>query len=177
MPECIYCKPEKKCWIHQLYVRTCGCGVEYVGTRQNQGCASCTIDRIDERNRKRLAARSAKGYVEKDQIEKERKCRQCGETFFGTNSAKFCKGCKIHNYTTRLDRQRSDQQFFRSEKITPRKMPVTKPGSKLPPPCQVCHFGKETDQYESGMICLAESYLRCSPWAPGAQPLKRRENA
>jgi len=173
---CKNCKPKNPCWVHTEYERQCeDCGAAYVGTRQNLGCASCAVKRIDERNRQKLARRSPKGYIETKRAPKDVVCKRCGVTFIGVNCAKFCHDCKVKNYIEKMAAARVSLAVYKPElDVPPKKRGM--PGSKLPPACQFCEYCVKNDAYDSGMECSVSGYLRCQPWAPNAKPLKEKKN-
>lgn len=100
----------------------------------------------------------------------DRECLVCGAGFRGHKVSKRCVPCEAaYQREYNLNRKKVDYEAKKAL-VAGLKRP------KLPPPCARCHYCKETDQYSSGMVCLAESFMRCAPWSPGAKPLKEREN-
>ena len=141
--------------------RTCeDCGGTYIGNSASRRCATCLVQR------ERLRMRKGKKPV----VLTDKVCLACGKDYRGTRSEKACPECRIA-----AKRERHSRSMARLYQRT-KALRATRPASSVPPPCQRCHYCRETDQYPSGMVCLAEAFMRCQPWNLGAKPLKEREN-
>lgn len=138
------------------------CNANYEGLKISKFCLLCLAEWSRKKNRK-------PGSVA---VNVEKVCNECGKDYLGPQRSKYCLTCyaerfRESNRVRRIEEWRSQQAI----KVAKVKAP------KLPPACQQCHYCKETDQYPSGMACLAEAFLRCQPWSLGAKPLKEKENA
>lgn len=161
-PNCASCRKQKAtCWVHMVTDVTCRyCSVVFSAPRVNKACPECVIARLAERNRGEI-----RSLVDKV-------CTICGQEYRGAGQSRYCVPCLVQK---RREKNAAYVEKLRSGHRARKPEPVR--GSKIPPPCQQCHYCKETDMYPSGMVCLAEAFLRCQPLRPGAQPLKRRKNA
>lgn len=101
----------------------------------------------------------------------ERTCLDCGACFLGYRLTRRCVPCQAeYSRQYNLRRKKTEYEAVKALRAAGKIRP------KLPPPCSRCHYCRETDQYASGMVCLAEAFMRCQPWSLGAKPLKEKEN-
>jgi hypothetical protein len=143
------------------YEKVCTrCQASYVGIKVSKFCDLCLAERAREKCRK-------PGNPVEDV---EKVCNACQAVYMGPQRSKFCLRCYSERFRE-ANRIRKAHEWQTTKAIKATKV---RPG--LPPPCQRCHYCHETDQYPSGMACLVESFMRCSPWSLGAKPLKEREN-
>jgi len=158
---CLNClRKGSLCAAHKVIDRLCGdCGRTYRGTERHQRCLQCAADR----------QRKYYNGGERRTLPKFTKvCGECGAEFVGHKSSLMCGSCRL--VKKRLAACGVNKGF--------RPVKPTKPsGPATPPACRRCYYFRPEPAYPSGMICLAEAFLRCSPWAPGAQPLKERQDA
>jgi hypothetical protein len=97
-------------------------------------------------------------------------CMDCNVSFQGHRLTKRCVPCQAeYARTYNLRRKKLEYEARKALRAADRSRP------KIPPACMRCHYCKETDAYPSGMVCLAEAFMRCQPWNLGAKPLKERE--
>jgi hypothetical protein len=157
---CLNClRKGSTCADHTVIACTCeDCGGPFLGTHRTKRCADCIV----ARERARYAGGERKRTPRVTVV-----CVGCGRDFVGYASSKKCMPCKREQ--KRLEAL-GYIRGFRPIKATKPKGPVT------PPVCKRCCFFKAEPTYPSGMVCLAEAFLRCSPWAPGARPLKERSD-
>lgn len=144
------------------YPKVCDdCGASYEGILRQKRCDICAV----EHNR-----RESRGGGERKARPAVKVCQDCAVEFVGNAWSKVCSPCGA----IRLREANRVRKAAAWERLKAKRAEV--PAPKLPPPCQRCHYCHETDQYPSGMVCLAEAFMRCQPWNLGAKPLKEREN-
>lgn len=154
---------QKTCWQHIEIERVCACGAEFVGTQRTKVCPICRVQRV------RYGSRSLE--EKQRQVPRGPKaCIRCNADYMGVAQSKYCEPCVAQLYE---DRKAAENAAYRA---IPKLVKPSKLGSRIPPPCQQCHYCKETDQYPSGMVCLAEAFMRCKPWSLGAKPLKEKKS-
>lgn len=157
---CLNClRKGSTCADHTVIECKCqDCDKVFLGSHRTKRCPDCVLKREQARYNNGERKRLPKVTVI---------CGDCGNEFVGYASSARCLAC-------RRERKRLEQlgyiRSYRPVKASRPKGPVT------PPVCQRCQFFKAEPTYPTGMQCLAEAFLRCQPWAPGAKPLKRREN-
>jgi hypothetical protein len=93
-------------------------------------------------------------------------CQLCEVEFMGHRLSKRCVPCDARYRRERNSELKKIAYDARRAIVAGPKKP------SIPPPCARCAYCQPTDAYPSGMACLAEAFMRCQPWAPGAQPLK-----
>ena len=164
LPDCANCRKQNKtCWQHTVADISCKyCGTVFTATQKTKACTECLILRSMQR------FRSASGPALVDKT-----CTMCLGAYRGSNQSRYCVPCLVAQ-TQRKQQAYADRLKASYRAGKPKPAPVN---SKLPPPCQQCHYCKETDMYPSGMVCLAEAFMRCQPWSPNAKPLKEKESA
>jgi hypothetical protein len=140
----------------KVYPKTCQkCGGFYRGNKLQRLCDPCKVQDGRDCSADKLI---------------ERTCQGCGEMFLGHKIAKRCVPCQAkHMREYNLNRKKVDYQARKAIAAG-----LNRPN--LPPPCSRCHYCHETEAYPSGMVCLAEAFMRCQPWNMGAKPLKEKEN-
>lgn len=153
-------------------LRVCDvCGVKFQGHINHVACSdACRVEL------KKLRAKQWKikvGYRKEPKV-----CPFCSKEFLGTPKAQACDPCKAAQAEA-LEEERRQKRNARNRALwaSLAAIDVSKPVKQLPPACKKCHYCHETDAYPSGMACLAEAFLRCRPWHPGAKPLKERKDA
>jgi hypothetical protein len=145
----------------KVYPKTCTkCQGPYRGTKISKYCDPCYAQVHREKFRR-------PGSVVQDV---EKVCAQCAITYLGPPRSKFCIECTAD----RMRAYNRERKALAWEALKAKRFDAIRP--KLPPPCSRCHYCHETEAYPSGMVCLAEAFMRCQPWNLGAKPLKEKEN-
>jgi len=162
MSDCRNCQRSRvgPCVAHTVITRVCGdCGVEFQGTARHQRCPECAVAR---------GKKYYNGGTRKNLPKISKICIDCSGQYVGYASSARCNPCKLQR--KRLGALGWTRGFRAIEPTKPK-------GPATPPVCTRCCYFKPEPTYPSGMQCLAEAFLRCQPWAPGARPLKEEDDA
>ena len=177
-----------------MYKKTCAiCAADFVGSNRAKYCDGC-------RQTEYLRNKEEKKHIRLGHTRAI--CGSCKKEFWASGQT-ICMPCRSIAYRVKKQTERDQAAAKRAARIAreidqaneaaqaqavkpqepkpktarkrPENAPNYRPTGKIPLACAACVYCEPREDFETGMVCRAEMMLRCRPYAPGAQPLLRKD--